>query len=128
VSVDLISCWHACVKKFAASVDEGAFKRIPELGPTPDMIGDDLPTNPDYLDESFGTAAGFRELYDGDVEDFEEEDIIGIDPVPVTRTLQPGIISSVKGETIKMLRSEGISVIEHFFDTLPPESETNATE
>jgi autophagy-related protein 2 len=103
-----------------ASVDEYAFKRIPEVGPAPDMINDDLPTNLDYLDESFGTAAGLRELRDDDLDDFNTED----DVPPLTPELgahQTGVISRVGGETIKILRPEGIHIIEHYFDTLPPD-------
>ncbi|KAJ7172409.1 hypothetical protein C8R46DRAFT_992546 [Mycena filopes] len=102
-----------------ASVDDLAFKRIPEVGPAPDMIIDDLPTNMDYLDESFGAAAGLRELRDEDLDDFDVDD--GIDTSPLAAGAA-GIVSKVGGETIKMLRPEGLHIVEHHFDTLPPDT------
>jgi autophagy-related protein 2 len=105
-----------------ASVDEHAFKRIPEVEPGPDMINDDLPTNLDYLDESFGTAAGLRELRDDDLDDFDtKEQEIG-QMTPTTSAAQLGIISKIGGETIKILRPEGIQIIDNYFDYLPSES------
>ncbi|KAJ6547632.1 hypothetical protein B0H19DRAFT_1221605 [Mycena capillaripes] len=99
-----------------ASVDDLAFKRVPDVGPPPDMINDDLPTNMDYLDESFGTAAGLRELRDEDLDDFDVDDSLETSP-PVA-----GVVSKVGGETVKMLRPEGLRVVEHYFDTLPPDT------
>ncbi len=58
-----------------ASVEDLAFKKMPEVGPAPDMIFDDLPTNLDYLDESFGAAAGLRELVDEDLDQFSDDEI-----------------------------------------------------
>jgi len=88
---------------------------MPEVGPPPDMISDDLPTNPEYLDESFGAAAGLRELSD---EDFgvEEDELSRV--ASTARIDASGIVSRVGGETIKMLRSEGIHMLDNFFDTL----------
>lgn len=118
-----------CVKIYLAlltyrfivrSLDEGAFHAIPQIGSTPDMINDDLPTNPDYLDESFGPAAGLRELQDDDLYDFDPD----VDPSEDQRT--PGSTdhpqSSFGGETIKML-AQSIEIVEHFYDTLPPYTE-----
>ncbi|KAJ7111548.1 hypothetical protein C8R43DRAFT_1041373 [Mycena crocata] len=102
-----------------ASVDDLAFKRIPEVGPPPDMINDDLPTNMDYLDESFGAAAGLRELRDEDLDDFDVDDNLDRNP-PMPGAA--GIVSKVGGETIKMLRPEGLRIIEHHFDSLPPDT------
>ncbi|KAJ7905574.1 hypothetical protein B0H14DRAFT_2660774 [Mycena olivaceomarginata] len=101
-----------------ASVDDLAFKRVPEVGPAPDMIYDDLPTNPDYLDESFGAAAGLRELRDEDLDDFDVDDNVDTGP----RAAGGGIVSKVGGETVKMLRPEGLRIVEHYFDTLPPDT------
>ncbi|KAG5650892.1 hypothetical protein H0H81_010636 [Sphagnurus paluster] len=104
-----------------ASVDDLAFKKVPAVGPAPDMIFDDLPTNMDYLDESFGTAAGLRELRDDDLDEFEIEET----SPEYSNTTTPdgiGIISRVGGETIKLLRSEGIHVTENFYDSLPPDT------
>ncbi|KAF7294875.1 GP-PDE domain-containing protein [Mycena indigotica] len=99
-----------------ASVDDIAFNRVPEVGPPPDMINDDLPTNMDYLDDSFGAAAGLRELVEEDMEDFD------VDDASFDTKDAPGVVSKVGGETIKMLRPEGLRIIEHHFDTLPPET------
>nr|GAT53224.1 predicted protein [Mycena chlorophos] len=99
-----------------ASVDDMAFNRVPEVGPPADMINDDLPTNLDYLDESFGAAAGLRELRDDDLDDFD----VGDATIDAVNT--PGLVSKVGGETIKMFRPEGLHIVEHHFDTLPPET------
>ncbi|KAK0459804.1 uncharacterized protein EV420DRAFT_1629183 [Desarmillaria tabescens] len=101
-----------------SSIDDLAFKRVPEIGPAPDMINDDLPTNLDYLDESFSAAAGLRELRDDDLEDFDNEDT---DETQTPDDQLIGIVSKVGGETIKMLRPEGIHSVEHYFDSLQPE-------
>ncbi len=82
------------------------------------MIYDDLPTNLDYLDESFSAAAGLRELRDDDLEDFDNE---GTDETQIPDDQRVGIVSKVGGETIKMLRPEGIHPVEHYFDNLQPE-------
>ncbi|KAG6876556.1 hypothetical protein C0993_002318 [Termitomyces sp. T159_Od127] len=102
-----------------ASVDDLAFKKNPEVGPVPDMIYDDLPTNMDYLDESFGAAAGLRELNDDDLVEFDLEESNAGYP---DKTLGVGVISKVGGETIKMLRPEGIKVTENYFLTVPPQT------
>ncbi|TEB36380.1 hypothetical protein FA13DRAFT_1683755 [Coprinellus micaceus] len=102
------------------SIDELAFKRAPEIGPTPDMIYDDLPTNLDYLDESFGAAAGLRELTDDDLDEFDIRDI-ATPSVPVA-SAGTGIISSVGGETIRVLRPEGLNIVEGYYDDLPRET------
>ena len=85
-------------------MEDLAFRRVPEIEPAPDMIYDDLPTNPDYLDQSFSATAGFRELRDDDLEDFDTK------------------------ETIKILRPDGLNFVEHHFDTIPPESVNDTSE
>lgn len=100
---------------------------MPEVGPAPDMISDDLPTNLDYLDESFGAAAGLRELRDDDVDEFNTEDAFQR-RTPTTSASNTGIISMVGGETIKILRPEGIRVEESHFNNLPPETEGASVE
>ena len=105
---------------FLASVDEHAFRRIPDVGSAPDMINDDLPSNLDYLDASFGTAAGLRELRDDDLDEFDPEDSETGRVTPTQSSQQVGVISNVGGETIKMLRP--LNIVEHHFDTLPPDS------
>ncbi|TRM57600.1 hypothetical protein BD626DRAFT_514419 [Schizophyllum amplum] len=99
------------LSKSALYVDEQAYPRVPDIGPAPDLIIDDLPTNPDYLDESFGAAAGLRELRDDDLEDFDDE----AEEIPVYTPSgsQAGVISRVGGETIKILRPEGIHITEN---------------
>lgn len=82
------------------------------------MIYDDLPTNPDYLDESFGAAAGLRELDD---DEFDESDVNS--PATVGDNVDDGEnTSTYGGETIRMLRPEGLRIIEHYFDTMNPDS------
>jgi autophagy-related protein 2 len=112
----------------AASVEEHAFQRAPEIGPAPDMISDDLPTNPDYLDESFGAAAGLREVRDEDLDEFDGRDIADFDQVLGKGPLQAGVVSCVGGETIKLLRPGGLHIIENYFETIPPESAAGTTE
>ncbi|KAJ7581343.1 hypothetical protein C8J56DRAFT_959789 [Mycena floridula] len=112
-----------------SSVDDLAFKRVPDVGSAPDMIYDDLPTNLDYLDESFGAAAGLRELRDDDLEDFDLEEAL---PEPYVHTPgsppPSGLVSKVGGETIKMLHPDGIKYVENYYDTLKPDSENNNSE
>ena len=91
---------------------------MPEVGSAPDMIYDDLPTNPDYLDESFGAAAGLRELDD---DEFDESDVSS--PTAASDDNDDkGNTSTYGGETIRMLRPEGLQIIEHYFDTMTPDS------
>ncbi|KAL5490249.1 ATG2 [Sanghuangporus weigelae] len=104
------------------SLDEHAFRRQPVIGPLPDMVDDDLPKNPEYLDASFGAAAGLRPLDDEDVEDgFYPE---GNDDISQS---SGNIIARHGGETIKMLHSP-IEVVENYFDTLTPSSIDLASE
>lgn len=84
------------------------------------MIYDDLPTNMDYLDESFGAAAGLRELRDDDLDEFDVEGPNVGCPGDILNGV--GVVSKVGGETIKMLRPEGIKVIENYFRTVPPQN------
>ncbi|KAG2157198.1 hypothetical protein DEU56DRAFT_8443 [Suillus clintonianus] len=99
-----------------ASLDEQAFRRIPDVGNAADMISDDLPTNLDYLDESFGSAAGLRELRDDDLEDFDVQEDGRTTPVAG----ETGVVSNVGGETIRIIKP--IRPIEHYYDTIPPEN------
>jgi len=85
------------------------------------MINDDLPTNLDYLDESFGSAAGLRELTDDDLDEFDVEELPAGSSIEVAAD-GTGVVSRVGGETIKMLRPEGICVVDDYFLTLPPET------
>ncbi|KAF5377015.1 hypothetical protein D9757_007710 [Collybiopsis confluens] len=109
-----------------SSVDDLAFKKVPEMGPAPDMIYDDLPRNPDYLDESFGAAAGLRELREEDLDDFDNDEEIF--PTSSTDEDSIGVVSKVGGETIRMLHPEGLQIVDNHFDNLPPISENSPTD
>ncbi|OSX65316.1 hypothetical protein POSPLADRAFT_1134429 [Postia placenta MAD-698-R-SB12] len=100
------------------SLDEEAFRQLPEVGSAPDMIPDDLPSNLDYLDESFGAAAGLRELDD----EFDEFAVNDPASSSSARADQPGVISSYGGETIKMLSPEGLRINYAHFLTITPDS------
>ena len=52
-------------------MDEEAFARLPSLGLDPDLLGDDLPTNLDFLDTSYAAGTGLTVGNDDDVEFFE---------------------------------------------------------
>jgi autophagy-related protein 2 len=84
------------------------------------MIYDDLPSNPDYLDVSFGAAAGLRELDDDDLDmdDQSRSEQTGGTDLP-SSSAEKGVISSVGGETIRLLDPNGLHVVENFFNTLP---------
>lgn len=113
-------------RSMAASIflEENAFKRVPELGPEADLIEDDIPRNPGFIDAKFGGARPY---------DFEEEfgDLETHDH-PEGRMSptggMPGFveINSDIGHTIRMLTDEPIKVIEGYFDRLPPETVTNS--
>ncbi|PCH37996.1 hypothetical protein WOLCODRAFT_87760 [Wolfiporia cocos MD-104 SS10] len=102
-------------RSLMSSLDEDAFRQPPEIGSTPDMINDDLPTNPDYLDESFGSAAGLRELDDDEFE-------VDANTTSSREYEKPAHVSTYGGETIKMLRPEGLHIIEDYFLDMKPES------
>lgn len=91
------------------------------------MIYDDLPSNPDYLDVSFGAAAGLRELDDDDLDleiDNPGQSEQGDDAKLPSYSTDKGVISSVGGETIKLLDPNGLHAAENFFNTLPALVET----
>ncbi|KAI0093682.1 hypothetical protein BDY19DRAFT_1063485 [Irpex rosettiformis] len=101
-----------------ASLDEHAFRRtIPQVGATPDMVDDDLPTNLDYLDDSFSAAAGLRELNDSELDEFDMDDEMSVNVVD-----QTGLLSAYGGETIRLFDAKGLQVIENYYETLPPEA------
>lgn len=79
------------------------------------MVDDDLPNNLDYLDQSFNASAGLMALDDEDEDDFYPED-------PTQFADQTGVIATYGGETIRLLDPEGLHPVEHYFDTLPPDS------
>lgn len=109
-------------QRLTGSLDEHAFRRVPEVGSIADMISDDLPANLDYLDASFGTAAGLRELRDDDLEDFNTEEQSGrTTPVPG----ETGVVSNVGGETVRIFKR--FSFTEHYFDTIAPDTSETAS-
>lgn len=84
------------------------------------MMDDDLPTNLDYLDDSFGSLVGTHGIDDKETDEFSVHD------ADFARVEQEGVISLVGGETIRLLNPDGFRIVEHHFDTLVPESpETN---
>ena len=116
------SVLHRCILIFVlASVIENAFTRAPDLISAPDMIQDDLPTNLDYLDDSFSAAAGLRELTDDDLDEFGTHNTEDTDD-------PEGLVSKYGGETVKLLHPQGLQIIEHHFDTLPPDTDDGAPE
>ncbi|TCD64536.1 autophagy- protein 2 [Steccherinum ochraceum] len=110
---------HMASSHLMASLDENAFARAPDLISAPDMIQDDLPTNLDYLDESFGAAAGLRELTDDDLDEFGFGDV-------GDRNDPDGLVSQYGGETVRILHPQGLQIVEHHFDTLPPDTDDDA--
>lgn len=108
------------------SIDQHAFRDVPEVGAAPDMIYDDLPSNPDYLDVSFGAAAGLRELDDDDldIDDQSQSEQMGSTDLP-PYSGDKGVISSVGGETIRVCDTSGLHIVENFFNTLPALVESN---
>jgi autophagy-related protein 2 len=95
---------------------------MPEIGSAADMINDDLPTNMYYLDESFGPAAGLREIRDDDLDEFDTEDIDVLD------SNDPSIISRVGGETIKILDANGLDAVDDYFVNIPAETINRSSE
>jgi autophagy-related protein 2 len=106
------------IKALPASVEDLAFKVIPEIGPSGDLIQDDLPTNLDYLDESFGSAAGLRELRDEDLDEFDDDDERGTQGIDD----DPSTVSKIGGETIKIFESDGLEAVEGYFLSIPPDT------
>jgi len=90
------------------------------------MIDDDLPKNADFIDASYGPAAGARPITEEDLEDFEGEGEHGGRSTPTLRGPGAGILFSFGGETIRLMTNEGIRIIEGYYDNLPPESNTTS--
>jgi autophagy-related protein 2 len=94
---------------------------MPELGPAPDMIYDDLPMNLEYLDTSFGATKEFRGMEENNINDILEfgHDVSGSTVGPQS---MEGVISNFRGETIRMLDSRGIQPIEGYFESIQEET------
>ena len=90
----------------------------PEIGPSGDLIKDDLPTNLDYLDEAFGSAAGLRELREEDLDEFDDDEGSGAQSIAD----DPSTVSKIGGETIKIFDSDGLEAVEGFFLSIPPDT------
>lgn len=103
-------------------MDEHAFQNLPGLGETADLITDDLPSNPDYLDTSFGSAAGVRDIVDEDLDESGvEQSLYNV----VQNQDAPGsVVSTVGGETIRIFDPNGLKPVEYYFDSLAPEDLT----
>ncbi|KAH9180656.1 hypothetical protein EDB89DRAFT_1840925 [Lactarius sanguifluus] len=116
----VVSAKRNSLGELAYPIDQHAFRSVPEVGAAPDMINDDLPSNLDYLDVSFGTAAGLRELDDDDLDtdDSSQSEITGV-ANPSSHPTDKNIISRVGGETVKLLDPSGLQTVENFFNTLP---------
>lgn len=78
------------------------------------MIEDDLPSNLDYLDQSFSASAGLTALDEEEDEFYLENSTQFSD--------QEGIVATYGGETIRLLDHDGLHIAEHYFDTLPPDA------
>ncbi|KEP47759.1 putative autophagy-related protein Atg2 [Rhizoctonia solani 123E] len=111
-----------------------------ELGPTLDIIKDDVPKNPDYLDDSFGATGRLIALSDeepssesADEEEmsesiFEEGSAI-IPPVHRSRVYETASYITApeedaqgyRGETIILLTKEGINIVEDYYENVEPE-------
>lgn len=79
-------------------------------------MDDDLPSNMDYLDDSFGRVPSKYQIEEDEEDDFSVYDTQSI------AVGQDGVVSLIGGETIKLLQPEGLNIVEHHFDTLLPES------
>jgi autophagy-related protein 2 len=129
------------IRPVSDDLEENAFSRDPDLGPTLDIIEDDVPRNSDYLDESFGAAAGLMELSDDELgSESADEGEMSESVLDARSAMASTIHHSTRlnessshvapseadlrghhGETIKMLVDEDIQIIEDYFETLEPE-------
>lgn len=96
------------------------------------MIDDDLPTNADYLDDTYGAAAGVRALSDEEGEDsddggFDLEDALNESMKIDIMSSRPNPVAKARKETIKVLRGP-IRVEEYYFEHLTPERGSGFTQ
>ncbi|KZT56758.1 hypothetical protein CALCODRAFT_517970 [Calocera cornea HHB12733] len=104
-------------KGLLSSIEEDAFRQVPELGSIPDMIKDDLPNNEDYLGAAFPPRKGFKvpDPFAGEDDDFDEIE----SPEETSsnaRILDPEIISQIDGETIRMVHPDALLTVENYFN------------
>lgn len=85
------------------------------------MIYDDLPTNRDYLDESFGAAAGLRAFSDDELDDLDDNSDAESEIKDASFTeVEPGGTFNFNGETIRV-HLGGVDIIEEHYDNIPAE-------
>ncbi|QRW04386.1 autophagy-related protein 2 [Ceratobasidium sp. AG-Ba] len=123
-----------------SEVEDNTFRRRP-AAIAADMVDDDLPTNSDYLDESFGPAGGLMEFSEDELigessdEGAMSESVLdsrtGLEATSPKSTHTSASTSETSipaednqnrwGETVRMLVSEDIHVIEDYFETIEPD-------
>ncbi|EJT98304.1 hypothetical protein DACRYDRAFT_110744 [Dacryopinax primogenitus] len=104
-------------KGLLSSIEEDAFRQVPELGSIPDMIKDDLPTNEDYLGTSFPPRRGYKALGPGTEDDDDFDEIESPEQTLANvRILDPEIISQHEGETIRMVHPEALYITEDYYN------------
>lgn len=90
-------------------------------------MDDDLPTNEEYLDDSFGGPVDLREASEADLLEFDDTDSVVEDES--TPTLRRGfMVEHPVMEKFTLLDQDGINMVEDYFETLPPEDEVPPTE
>lgn len=100
----------------ASSLDEHAFARPPEFTADADMIRDNLPLNTEYLEDSFGAAAGFRDLTEDDLEDFSDPE-----DTEAAYAQSSNAPRGAAHEAIRILDSLWVRPVEYYFDNMTPE-------
>lgn len=102
-------------------LEENAFQLPVEIGLAGDMIQDDLPNNSDYLYSAYGAAGGVAVLSEDDFEELSDrERSPGPEtPTPSTPESNVGVLSNIGGETIRILNSDGLNIVEDFLEHAP---------
>jgi autophagy-related protein 2 len=98
----------------SGSIDDEAFRQLPDLTAGLDLIDDDLPSNLDYLDATSGRRVKANERAPAEsMRSWETEH-------DETASLEDShFAAEVKGETIKILADGPVELIENYWDTLP---------
>lgn len=82
----------------------------------------------DYLDSSFGAAAGHTlTVLPDDIEDLDQSIDAGR-KTPTPSNVKDGIIDDYNGETIRILPGESIKIIENYFENIKPEDSLETVE
>ena len=95
-----------------ASVDEEAFNRMPDITSGADLIEDDLPTNPDYLERSTKRASGLQN-------DQQQEILSSWQPGGHGDDVDQSLSAELNGETIRILYDQPLETEENYWDKLP---------